>query len=103
MADLIKIVPEDFQRATVELRKVEALLVEHKAELVGKYSMMANGWRGEAGNAFGVCAQMILKDFEMNIANLGQLVADIEKVNQYMTEIEQAVTDIVNESNTILS
>jgi len=67
LADKIKIVPADFQKATAELQRIEALLNDHKAELSSKYSIMMNDWQGLAGESFEVCAQKMLNDFEINI------------------------------------
>ena len=99
MADILTIAPEDFLKAVAELRKVESQLNQYKAELTNRYLMMAKCWKGKAGRAFDGCAQQLLKYFEINIANLGQLVADIEKVNLNMDKLEQAVTEMFNSLN----
>lgn len=89
MADKIKIVPADFQKATSELRRIEDLLNDHKTELAHKYSEMVSEWQGFAGDAFDACSQKLLDDFEKNIADLNQLSMDIEQTRQFMEEVDQ--------------
>jgi len=96
LADKIKIVPADFQKALAELQRIEALLNDHKAELSGKYSMMMNDWQGMAGEAFAVCAQKVLNDFEINITNIGQLTVDIEQAGQFMEEVDRNIAGVVS-------
>lgn len=95
MANRIRIVPEDFQRATAELKQIEMLLVEYKGELSEKYSLMASNWRGIAGNSFDCCAQKVIKNFDLNIENLVRLTADIENVCKYMENVEQQTANTI--------
>ena len=95
MADKIKIVFADFQKATAELQRIEGLLNEYKAELSGKYSMMRADWQGEAGIAFEGCAQKVLNNFAANIESLNYLAKDIEQVGQFMIEVDQNIAGAV--------
>ena len=88
MADKIKIVSADFQKATTELKRVEDLLNEYAAELTGKYAEMINEWQGQAGAAFNSGSQKLLDAFTTGIAGLNQLAADIEQTRQSMLELD---------------
>ena len=96
MADLIKIVPADFQKTTAEFHRIEALLNDYKEELSGKYFMMVNDWQGLAGEAFGDCCQKVLNSFEMNIESLNRLATDIEQACQFMEAFDRGVSEVVS-------
>jgi WXG100 family type VII secretion target len=95
LADKIKISPDDFNKATAELRRIEGLLNDYKAELSGKYAMMMNDWRGAAGEAFEACGQKVLNNFALNIENLSCLAAEIEQASQYMKEVDQQIAGAI--------
>ena len=95
VADKIKVLYNDFQKATAELQRIEGLMNEYRDGLSTKYAAMTGDWHGLAGEAFDVCAHRILDDFALNIASLNQLALDIEQAGSYMETADQNMAQTI--------
>jgi uncharacterized protein YukE len=91
LAGKIKIVQDDFQKATTELQALQDLMEKHKAEMQTKYSDMEADWKGAGGVAFESYAQDIINRFDKNIINFNQLIMTMNKIKEYFIEADEKI------------